>query len=253
MANEHESPPVTASVVYLRLHDATTDAERLPQTVRTAAASWNSDARVVLDAADGAAIVGLGDPLLALHAAQRAAAAGELRVGLHHGPVQLIESSDGGPARLQGEGISGAAAAARQASEALVFRTDAFQAALAAARQQRQRRAVICTAGIVGLLALGGVANLVRQGIDAARRPAMISLDVKPFGEVYVDGELKGVSPPLNRMWIPAGAHTIELRNSRFKPLHMDVELKSGEELEIKHSFANPSRRKGWLDRWKFW
>src|SRR5258708_38442057 len=56
--------------------------------------------RIVLDAADGAAIVVLGDPKAALHLAGRALAATAaglpLCVGVNHGAVQVAA---GGPAR----------------------------------------------------------------------------------------------------------------------------------------------------------
>jgi hypothetical protein len=255
MAKELESPSVSASVVYLRMHEAGNPraAEHLAEATRQAAALWRSDARVVLDATDGSAIVGLGDPRVALQAAHGAAADGELRVGLHHGPVQLSTSVDGEPARLQGEGISGAELAARQANEALAHETAAFQIALANAASQRRRRMVIGLASVAGVLGLGVAARLTLQRIEAARKPAVISLAIQPSGEVYVDGDLKGTSPPLNRMWIAPGAHTIEVRNGRFKPLRMELQLQPGEEMELKHVFGAPPRKPGLVDRFKFW
>ena len=246
---------MSASVVYMRLHEADNPraAEHLAEATRQAASLWRGDARVVLDATDGSAIVGLGDPRVALRAARRAAANGELRVGLHHGPVQLAISVDGEPARLQGEGISGAELAARQANEARAHETDTFQTALADAASQRRRRMVIGLASIAGVLGLAVAAHLTLERIEAARKPAVISLAIKPSGEVYVDGELKGISPPLNRMWIPPGAHTIEVRNGRFKPLRMEVQLQPGEEIELKHLFGAPPRKPGLLERFKFW
>jgi hypothetical protein len=255
MAKNLESPSVSASVVYLRLHEADNPraAEHLAEATRQAASLWRDDARVVLDATDGSAIVGLGDPRVAVRAAHRAAADGQLRVGLHHGPVRLATSVDGEPARLQGEGISGAELAARQANEALAHQTDAFQIALADAASQRRRRMVIGLA-IAGVLGLAVAAHLTLESIEAARKPAVISLAIKPSGEVYVDGDLKGISPPLNRMWIAPGTHTIEVRNGRFRPVRMEVQLKPGEEMELKHVFAAPPPRKpGLLERFKFW
>jgi hypothetical protein len=61
---------------------------------------------------------------------------------------------------------------------------------------------------------------------------------------------------------VPPGPHTIEVRNGRFKPVKMDVELSPGEELQVKHVFAMPPSRPsthkrkhepGLLDRLKFW
>jgi class 3 adenylate cyclase len=60
---------------------------------------------------------------------------------------------------------------------------------------------------------------------------------VAPWGEVLVDGKSRGVSPPLRVLEIPAGPHTIEIRNSTF-PAHIaKVEVKAGEAIRIRHRF----------------
>ena len=60
---------------------------------------------------------------------------------------------------------------------------------------------------------------------------------VAPWGEVLIDGKSRGVSPPLRVLDIPAGTHTIEIRNSTF-PAHIaKVEVKAGEAIRIRHRF----------------
>ena len=66
---------------------------------------------------------------------------------------------------------------------------------------------------------------------------AAVSLGIAPWGEVYVDGQKKGVSPPLNRLRMAPGKHTIEIRNTTFPPYRQIVDLKPGEQLRIKHKF----------------
>lgn len=64
-----------------------------------------------------------------------------------------------------------------------------------------------------------------------------LEVAVLPWGEVVVDGRSRGVSPPLRVLDIPAGTHTIELRNSTF-PAHVEkVEVKPGEATRIRHRF----------------
>lgn len=64
-----------------------------------------------------------------------------------------------------------------------------------------------------------------------------LEVAVLPWGEVLVDGRSRGVSPPLRVLDIPAGMHTIELRNSTF-PTHVEkVEVKPGEATRIRHRF----------------
>ncbi|MCX5839773.1 MAG: PEGA domain-containing protein [Deltaproteobacteria bacterium] len=66
---------------------------------------------------------------------------------------------------------------------------------------------------------------------------ATVSLGIAPWGEVYVDGQKKGVSPPLNKLRVAPGKHTIEIRNTTFPPYKQTVDLKPGEQLRIKHKF----------------
>jgi hypothetical protein len=64
-----------------------------------------------------------------------------------------------------------------------------------------------------------------------------IDLAVAPWGEVFVDGKSRGVSPPLSTLEISPGSHTIEIRNSTF-PAHVQkVEVKPGDAVKIRHRF----------------
>ena len=65
-----------------------------------------------------------------------------------------------------------------------------------------------------------------------------VELAVAPWGEVFVDGRSRGVSPPLRVLDISAGSHTIEIRNSTF-PKHVEkVQVKAGEAVRIRHRFS---------------
>jgi serine/threonine-protein kinase len=64
-----------------------------------------------------------------------------------------------------------------------------------------------------------------------------LELAVAPWGEVVVDGKKRGISPPLRVLDLPAGTHTVEIRNSTF-PAHVArVEVKPGEAVRIQHRF----------------
>ena len=67
--------------------------------------------------------------------------------------------------------------------------------------------------------------------------PGAVTFDVKPEGEIYVDGVLKGKSPPLKKIQVPAGNHTIEVRNGTFKPLVAELGVGPGEEFAVEHNF----------------
>jgi serine/threonine-protein kinase len=52
-----------------------------------------------------------------------------------------------------------------------------------------------------------------------------------------VDGNSRGVSPPLRVLEVAPGVHTVEIRNSTF-PAHVEqVQLKAGEAVRIRHRF----------------
>lgn len=70
-----------------------------------------------------------------------------------------------------------------------------------------------------------------------ATRPATVALAIAPWGEILVDGERKGISPPLTRLQLPPGAHRIEIRNAGAAPVVKEVTLGEGESLHLKHKF----------------
>jgi len=64
-----------------------------------------------------------------------------------------------------------------------------------------------------------------------------VELSIAPWGEVLVDGKSRGLSPPLRVLDLPAGAHTIEVRNSTFPARVQKVQVKAGEAVKIEHRF----------------
>jgi hypothetical protein len=57
---------------------------------------------------------------------------------------------------------------------------------------------------------------------------------------VRIDGEVKGRSPPLKRLEISPGKHTIELRHPQSTPLTLQIDLSPGEEFTVRHAFFAP-------------
>jgi hypothetical protein len=295
--------PRPASVLFLRLHGLAQDLpseqarrrDRLAATLKAALASWDSERRLVLEAPDGLAVLGEGEPLAALHSAQLAVQQGEdgkVGIGLHHGPVCAIGAE--GQTRVVGDGIETARALAGFAAGSPIVASQAFRATLALrsprqaetlrpageqvderlrshalyvfdpapARQQAARRNVLALSGILLLLGAAWAARIARGRYEEARRPAVIVLDIKPAGELFVDGEAKGTTPPLVRLSLPPGPHAIEVRSGRARPLQLQVTLKPGEEMQLKHVFAVPPAQRrprpqkeqpGLLDRFRFW
>jgi hypothetical protein len=91
---------------------------------------------------------------------------------------------------------------------------------------------------------LGGTpapAPVEAGGTDTGRpvRPAMVAVkvDVQPWGEIFVDGISRGVSPPLKTLNLAAGRHTVEVRNAGLAPYRVTIELKAGQPAAIRHVF----------------
>jgi len=79
--------------------------------------------------------------------------------------------------------------------------------------------------------------SVTKQTPPAAKPTARLALAVSPWGEVYVDGRRKGISPPLSEIKLAPGKHTIEIRNTTFQPYTKTVELEAEGRLKIKHRF----------------
>src|SRR5918996_3141925 len=136
-------PSLYASVVFLKIQDfarrpATEQARLRAQmhaVVAVTAAEIPPASRVVLDAADGAAIVVLDDPRAALRLAERALSAVAvglpLSAGLNHGALELAGRK--GAEGMTGDGIAVAAAVAAFAGAARVLASRSFRDAVAAA------------------------------------------------------------------------------------------------------------------------
>ncbi len=78
----------------------------------------------------------------------------------------------------------------------------------------------------------------VRTLAETTGAPAVVSLVVQPWGEIYLDGRMQGVSPPLMELQVVAGTHEIKIRNTTFPTVTQTIKVKSGEKIKIKHKFA---------------
>lgn len=268
--------PVYANVAFLRIpeFDARSVTEqaslkdRLESRVKAALAAVAQRDRVVLDADDAVALVLFGDSARALAIAQ--SLRGEeafLQVGLNYGPLAL--TSQGSEARVFGDGLAAAAAAARFATPEKILVTQDFVRALesnapelaadlasageftdtrvrqhqlytpdpARGAQRRRRTLWIAVGGVAAILLLGVIAREASR-IFFPPRPAIITLAVKPRGEVFVDGVSKGLTPPMKNLEVAAGKHVVTIRNPGSPPLEIALNLKAGEETTITHTFA---------------
>ena len=232
------------------------------------------DERIVLETGSGAAVVVLGNPRGALDFAARAAGAGggaDIAAGIHHGPVRVV-NAERDPV-LVGDGITAADAIAELAPPGRLVAAREFRDALAQEAPDRARhlaragrltdaqdrshelyfaddrafaarRRGLLVSGTLVFLAIVGAGGALRFARERLRTvvaaPATLEFEVRPPADVFIDGAPKGKSPPLTRVQLAAGLHTIEIRQARFKPFRQEVVVEPGETLVIKHAFASP-------------
>lgn len=276
--------PVYANVAFLRVPDFAARSvveqaslkEKLEARARAALAALPKDARVVLDTDDGLALIVFGDPAQALAVAQAVnaqASSDPVQTGLSYGPLAL--TSRGADARVFGDGLAAAAAAARFASpgkllvtqdfaKALGHRNPERAAELAAAgdftdtrvrqhsffapdprrgRMHRRRMLALGVAGAAAILALGVVGREARL-IFFPPPPAVVTLAVKPRGEVFVDGVSRGRVPALKEIEVEAGRHVIQVKSPGVPSFEATLDLKPGERRTITHTFPRPPEPK---------
>ena len=70
-----------------------------------------------------------------------------------------------------------------------------------------------------------------------APEPGILSLAIAPWGEVFVDGNSVGVSPPLNHIDLAPGKHSVEVRNSSFPAYTAQVDIEMGKKFVLRHQF----------------
>jgi hypothetical protein len=134
-------PSLFASVAFLKIHDfgrrpvveQARMRAQLEAVVAVTLPALEESGRVVLDAADGIALVVLGDARGTLRIAERTLAAGAaglpLAIGITHGAVR--QSGNGSAEGLLGDGIAVAAAIAELAGPQKLLLTREFRHALA--------------------------------------------------------------------------------------------------------------------------
>jgi PEGA domain len=64
-----------------------------------------------------------------------------------------------------------------------------------------------------------------------------VRLNVLPWGEIHINGNQYGVSPPLRDIALKPGVYKLEIRNPGFASYLQVVEVQPDEEIKIQHRF----------------
>ncbi|HTS23958.1 MAG TPA: serine/threonine-protein kinase [Casimicrobiaceae bacterium] len=76
------------------------------------------------------------------------------------------------------------------------------------------------------------------QTAVASKPFGRLALAISPWGEVYVDGKRKGISPPMTELKLAPGKHRIEIRNAKFPPHSETLNVRPGGYAKIRHKFG---------------
>jgi serine/threonine protein kinase len=98
-------------------------------------------------------------------------------------------------------------------------------------------------AASVGALPAEKPTEVAEKPTEVAEKPAIARLSIKPWGEIFVNNESKGVSPPLKALSLPAGSYAIEIRNSDYPAYKTNITLKAGENARINHAFVDSNKK----------
>ncbi|QEK95728.1 serine/threonine protein kinase [Achromobacter insolitus] len=67
--------------------------------------------------------------------------------------------------------------------------------------------------------------------------PVLVRLDIRPWGEVWVNGVARGISPPVKELRLIPGKYQVVLRNADLPPYRTTLEVKAGKSTVISHVF----------------
>lgn len=67
--------------------------------------------------------------------------------------------------------------------------------------------------------------------------PVRVSINVRPWGEIVVNGVSRGVTPPLKTLRLAPGRYSVTIRNTAQPPYRTTLEVKPGKPAMITHIF----------------
>lgn len=126
---------------------------------------------------------------------------------------------------------TGTAIPAGQASDAKPVGPEPFQSSVVLGGG-----AVKSTPALAGG-ASGAGATPAASAARLSRTAVQVRVDVRPWGEVLVDGVSQGVSPPLKELKLAPGKYRVAVRNTGMPSYSTTLEVKAGTPITISHVF----------------
>jgi class 3 adenylate cyclase len=85
--------------------------------------------------------------------------------------------------------------------------------------------------------AKGDPAKDATKVAQASTIPATLVFAISPWGEIFVNGKSRGVTPPMKALKLDPGKYRIEVKNTTF-PVHSEnFDLKARDEVTVRHKF----------------
>ena len=81
-----------------------------------------------------------------------------------------------------------------------------------------------------------------RSATAAPAAPAItgsVQLAITPWGQVEVNGQVAGTTPPLTRLTLTEGTHSVTVRNEDFPPHNVTVQVQADKPVVVRHRFGN--------------
>jgi serine/threonine protein kinase len=66
---------------------------------------------------------------------------------------------------------------------------------------------------------------------------APVAFDIRPWGEVFIDGKAVGVTPPMNEVALSIGRHHVEIRHDVAPVWQVDIDVQGSSAIKITHTF----------------
>ena len=80
-------------------------------------------------------------------------------------------------------------------------------------------------------------AKAADQKVASTAPPATLVFAIQPWGEIFVDGKSRGVTPPMKTLKLPPGKYKLEVRNTTFPAHSENLDLKTRDEITVRHRF----------------
>jgi class 3 adenylate cyclase len=75
------------------------------------------------------------------------------------------------------------------------------------------------------------------EAAKPALPPATVVFAVQPWGEIFVNGKSRGVTPPMKSLKLDPGKYKVEVRNTTFAPHVENLDLKARDEVTVRYKF----------------